>query len=583
MHLVDPDRVAVLQELGLTATADPDMERFARRVRDQIGVPIALVSLVEPGRQVFPGMCGLPDPLAQLRATPLDASFCKHVVESAQPLVISDAREHPLVCDNLAVTEFGMLAYAGIPLTDDHGHVLGSLCAIDLEVRHWTDDELGVLSDLARDCRNQLRLRLSRLDAEREREGFQLQIDRSRRMLALAELFNETRSVLGVRARVARLADAIPGLSTATLHTADEIHLQSPRLSPAVLRCLRENVTVHHADLHTHLHTEDDTATAALGRHHADDGVRAVVCSPVTGSSGLLGVIEMLWPVPHPLDDQEHTMTATLSSYVGQALERAQLIEHRTGVAHELQAAMLTTLPEVPELPMAACYVPANSEEWVGGDWYDAIVLPAADTTQDRDLAVAVTVGDVTGHDIPAAALMGQARAMLRQAAFDFPGLGPAEVFTHFENACAALDVAARGSAALAFLERSRSCGEWTMTWTSAGHPPPLLALREGTVRRLELSAEDQGMLFGYRDVYDAVRVDSRVVLPPGSTVLFYSDGVIEVPGANLEGLLDELGDLLVAEHAKGPAAVVDAVSMHFGSGSDDVVALAVHIPHEES
>jgi serine phosphatase RsbU (regulator of sigma subunit) len=292
-----------------------------------------------------------------------------------------------------------------------------------------------------------------------------------------------------------------------------------------------------------------------------------------------MGVIEMLWSIPRQLDDQEHTMASALASYVAQALERAQLIERRVGVAHQLQQAMLTTLPDVPELPMAACYVPATADEWVGGDWYDAIVLPPVPGDTVHDLVVAVTVGDVIGHDIPAAAVMGQARAMLRQAAFDRPGRGPADVLTHFERACAALDIDARGSAVLAYLERSAATGTWSMTWTSAGHPPPLVAHSDGTVRRLELSAENQGMLFGYRDVYDAAREDSTIELPPGSTVLLYSDGVIEVPGVHLDAQMDELGDLLAEEHERGPQAVVDSISMHFGSGSDDVVALAVYIP----
>jgi hypothetical protein len=168
---------------------------------------------------------------------------------------------------------------------------------------------------------------------------------------------------------------------------------------------------------------------------------------------------------------------------------------------------------------------------------------------------------------------------MLRQAAFDRPGEGPADVITHFEQACEALDVEAQGSAVVAFLERTAATGAWTMTWTSAGHPPPILALPDGSVRRLDLSAEEQGMLFGYRDVFDAPREDSRVELPAGSTVLFYSDGVIELPGVHLDVQMDELGDLLQIEHLRGPQAVVDAISMQFGSGYDDVVALAVQVP----
>nr|WP_246415943.1 SpoIIE family protein phosphatase [Nocardioides luti] len=559
------------------------MERFAHRVRELLEVPVALVSLVTGDEQLFPGMCGLPMPWAERRATPLSHSFCQHVVTSAEPLVISDASREPLVADNLAVSELGVVAYAGFPLTDDDGYVLGSLCAIDGEPRDWTPEHLTLLEDLARDCSNEIRLRVARLDAQRDRERrdrieaqLTTEIARSRRMLSIAESLNETRTELGVRTRLQHLVDGIEGFRLVWLHLIDD--LQGEGISPAVLEAAERGALVAQDDL-----AEDATVAfgvqdlAALREHHADSEVRAVLCVPVTGSSGLVGVIEMLWDVPRALDEQECLMAMALGSYVGQALERAQLIERRTGVAHQLQQAMLTTLPDVPGLPMAACYVAATAEEWVGGDWYDAIVLPPTDP--EHDLVVAVTVGDVIGHDIPAAAVMGQARAMLRQAAFDRPGAGPADVFTHFESACQALDVDARGTAVLAFLSRHATTGAWSMTWTSAGHPPPLLAGPDGSVRRLELSAEDQGLLFGYRDLYDGRRHDSTIEVPTGSTVLFYSDGVIELPGVDLDVQMDELGDVLAARHHEGPQAVIDAVSMQFGSGFDDVVALAVQLP----
>lgn len=576
--LESSERLEALRELGLTRESDPDMERYAERVREALGVPVSLVSLVDSEQQVFPGMCGLPSPWAELRATPLSHSFCQHVVASGEPLIIRDARTEPLVQDNLAVSELGVIAYAGMPLTDDDGNVLGSLCAIDTEPRDWTPADLQLLADLAHDCRNELRLRLSRLDADRERlrhdqaeERLRTEIARSRRMLDIAEWLSEPRTVAGVQARVGRLVDGVDGFLVAELHLADE--LESGDHSPAVLAAAETRDVVGHGDL-ADLSTPGADEVRA---HHAGTQVRAVACAAVTGSSGLLGVIEMLWNRPRPLDEGERTMAGTLASYVAQALERAQLIERRVGVAHQLQSAMLTTLPHVPELPMAACYVPATADEWVGGDWYDAIVLPTDDPAVD--LTVAITVGDVMGHDIPAAAIMGQARAMLRQAAFDRPGRGPADVFTHFEMACAALQIEAQGSAVLAFLERAADDATWTMTWTSAGHPPPLMVLADGCVSSLELPAEEQGLLFGYRDLYDVPRHESRIELPAGCTVLFYSDGVIEVPGVHLDDTIAELQDLLVAEQLHGPQALVDAISMSFGNGSDDVVALAVRVP----
>ncbi len=151
----------------LPAASDPAFERFVRLVRRQLGVPVALVSLVDAHEQVFPGAEGLPEPWQTTRRTPLTHSFCQHVVTSAGPLVIEDARTDPRVHGNLAVPELGVVAYAGMPLTDADGRVIGSLCAIDERPRRWTGDDLAVLADLAEACSSELQLRAVRDRAHR--------------------------------------------------------------------------------------------------------------------------------------------------------------------------------------------------------------------------------------------------------------------------------------------------------------------------------------------------------------------------------------------------------------------------------
>ncbi len=136
-------------EVPLPADSDPAFERFARLVRRQLGVPVALVTLVSAEEQVFPGAVGLPEPWQTRRRTPLTHSFCQHVVRSAEPLLISDAREHPLVADNLAIPDLQVVAYAGIPLIDRGGQALGSLCVIDSRPRRPTDEQVELVTDLA--------------------------------------------------------------------------------------------------------------------------------------------------------------------------------------------------------------------------------------------------------------------------------------------------------------------------------------------------------------------------------------------------------------------------------------------------
>ncbi len=155
------------------AASDPSLERFARLVRSLLGVPVALVTLVSADEQVFPGALGLPEPWQTTRSTPLSHSFCQHVVLSREPLVIADAREHPLVRDNLAIPDLGVVAYAGHPLVGADGDVVGSLCAIDTEPRHWTTEHLAALADLAEACSTQLQLTAARQAAQASADRMQ--------------------------------------------------------------------------------------------------------------------------------------------------------------------------------------------------------------------------------------------------------------------------------------------------------------------------------------------------------------------------------------------------------------------------
>jgi hypothetical protein len=148
--LSEPTRLNALRRTGLLdAPMDPALERLTGLVAKVLRVPIVLISLVEPGRQFFATHCGLPEPWNTRRQTALSHSFCQHVVTSRQPFVVSDARQHPAVRDNLAIRDLNVIAYAGVPLLTFDDQVLGSLCAIDNEPRVWSSSELDLLRDFA--------------------------------------------------------------------------------------------------------------------------------------------------------------------------------------------------------------------------------------------------------------------------------------------------------------------------------------------------------------------------------------------------------------------------------------------------
>jgi GAF domain-containing protein len=144
------ERVAALQDTGLLdSPREESFDAITRRVAARLGVPIALVSLVDENRQFFKSSQGLPEPWNSRRETPLSHSFCQHVVSGNEPLVVVDARTHRVVRDNLAVPELGVIAYCGVPILTRQGTAIGSLCAIDTKPRVWTEEDQQELRTLA--------------------------------------------------------------------------------------------------------------------------------------------------------------------------------------------------------------------------------------------------------------------------------------------------------------------------------------------------------------------------------------------------------------------------------------------------
>jgi signal transduction histidine kinase len=202
----------------LDSPAEEAFDRLTRLTTRTLHVPVALVTLVDQDRQFFKSCRGLPSPWCDVRQTPLTYSFCIHVVASGQPLVVEDAREDPVLKENLAVAQLGVVAYAGFPLKTPNGEVLGTLCAIDTEPRVWTKDDLAILADLAMSATTEIELRATRelegqaraaeaarVASEAARQRFALLAELSG---ALAEQADLGRALtLAVRLAVPRVAD----------------------------------------------------------------------------------------------------------------------------------------------------------------------------------------------------------------------------------------------------------------------------------------------------------------------------------------------------------------------------------------
>ena len=170
----DHARLNALHRLSLLDSAPEEaFDRYTRLASTILSVPMSLVSFVDADRQFFKSGVGLEEPLASCRQTPLSHSFCKHVVATERPLVVSDARIHEVVRDNLAIPDFNVIAYLGIPLKTSDGLVLGSFCVINTEPREWSDKDVAIMTDLAGAVSTEIELRKEMLEHRANAQALQ--------------------------------------------------------------------------------------------------------------------------------------------------------------------------------------------------------------------------------------------------------------------------------------------------------------------------------------------------------------------------------------------------------------------------
>jgi PAS domain S-box-containing protein len=265
------------------------------------------------------------------------------------------------------------------------------------------------------------------------------------------------------------------------------------------------------------------TGPARTALQALDPGAMTVL--PIRGRDRVLGALTLghdRHRTPQPAD----LATATeVAERAGLALDNARLYEQQRRLAEELQRSMLTAPPEPDHAQVVVRYLPAAEAARVGGDWYDAFVQPDGATT--------LVIGDVVGHDTAAAASMGQLRSMLRGIAVTGDA-GPARLLSQLDAAMTQLQVHTYATAAIARFEQPKADlerGTTRMRWASAGHPPPLVIRPDGTV------AEPVGwrgdLMLGVDSTTE--RIDVVVDLDRDTTVLLYTDGLVERRGSDLD------------------------------------------------
>ncbi|GAB3195337.1 hypothetical protein GCM10027261_15360 [Geodermatophilus arenarius] len=296
--------------------------------------------------------------------------------------------------------------------------------------------------------------------------------------------------------------------------------------------------------------------------------VSAVATFPLLARGEVFGAFTLVnGPERGPHTDAELRTAEIASRRAALALDNARLASAAQQVAERMQHSLLSPPVQPDHLELAVRYRPATRGVSIGGDWYDAFLQPDGDTV--------LVIGDVMGHDIEAAAAMGQVKTLVRAIAFDRLE-EPAGVLRRVDHALVGLAVPAMATALVCRVEQTpaeAAVGLRRLRWATAGHPEPMLLLPDGTVR--DLSAPVGPPLgIGWR----GPRADGHDVIPADSTLLLFTDGLFERRGVPLDESREELRRLVEAAAGSSLADLCDGLlaSMLGDGAEDDVAVLAV-------
>ncbi|MFC7330974.1 SpoIIE family protein phosphatase [Marinactinospora rubrisoli] len=279
---------------------------------------------------------------------------------------------------------------------------------------------------------------------------------------------------------------------------------------------------------------------------------------PLIASGRPVGTLVLAYARRRHFAPGERAVLTSLAGVVAQALDRARLFEAKRDLAHRLQAGLLPhSLPDVPGLRVSARYLPARRGMGVGGDFYDLIRIDAT--------TVAAAIGDVQGHNVDAAALMGQVRTAVHAHAT--AGASPSQVLARTNRLLTDLDPGLFTSCVYLHLDLRRH----RVRVASAGHPPPLLRRPDGRVEEVRVP---RGLLLG---IEPDVEYPAGVIgLPPGAVLALYTDGLVEAPGVDIERSTAVLAGHLARSDPHDLDAVADTLVACAATRGDDIALLLV-------
>ncbi len=302
----------------------------------------------------------------------------------------------------------------------------------------------------------------------------------------------------------------------------------------------------------------DDVRTRAQATLARSLGTTEALVIGMASADEILGVLSLGRSGRSFAADESELLT-DVAAAAGLALSGLRLRELQRSVSTALQRSLLPPLPRVRGLELAARFVPAESGLAVGGDWYDAFVLP--------DGQIALVVGDATGHDVQAAARMAELRNLLRALAVD-GRQPPAATLSRLDAVADHLTTDLPGTCVYAQLDLAAG----RLRWSSAGHLPPVL-LRDGRAELLETVPD---LMLGVRA--GTSRADHDVELIPGDVLVLYTDGLVETRRIALDVRLEALRRAVEQDADLTPEQLADVLVAQLSSGEDDVAILVVRI-----
>ncbi|AEN13965.1 MULTISPECIES: SpoIIE family protein phosphatase [unclassified Streptomyces] len=257
-----------------------------------------------------------------------------------------------------------------------------------------------------------------------------------------------------------------------------------------------------------------------LWPHISHLGITAAAYLPLIAQARPIGALGLLYGDREGFPGDERNLLVALGTSIAQSLQRAMLYEQEHDLAEGLQQAMLPRrIPEVAGAQVAVRYRSARLGQDIGGDWYDIIPLPGG--------RVGAVIGDVQGHDTHAAAVMGQLRIVLR--AYAAEGHRPATVMARASVFLHELDT--DRFATCSYAEVDPVTG--VVQLVRAGHVDPLVRDVDGSCRKL---ASDGGLPLGLSAEFGQLDYPvSTIDLDPGQTMVLYTDGLVELPGADFD------------------------------------------------